>query len=107
MSPIGAKRGRQSWPASEETSMATMQLELTATAVAEPVAVLTTKDVAQMLSLRLDTVKAMQLSHDGPTYTQFADGRVRYSLADVLKYKALRSAAIKRLMHSIRGERHR
>jgi hypothetical protein len=85
--------------------MATMQIELTATATAEPAAVLTTKDVAQMLSLSLDTVRAMRLGHDGPTYTQFADGRIRYSVADVFKFQALRSAAYQRLMNSF-GKRY-
>jgi Helix-turn-helix domain len=80
--------------------MATMQLELTAAPVAEPAAVLTEKDVARMLNLSRDTVRAMQLSHDGPAYTQFTDGRIRYRMADVLKFQALRAAAHKRLMAS-------
>lgn len=58
-----------------------------------------------MLNLSRDTIRAMQLSHDGPAYTQFADGRIRYSLADVLKYIALRAAAHQRLMDSFRGAR--
>ena len=84
--------------------MAAMQLAMIPASVAEPAAVLTVKDVAGMLNLSIDTLKAMQLSHDGPAYTQFADGRVRYSFADVLKFQALRSAAHKRLMDSY-GER--
>lgn len=84
--------------------MALMQFEFTAVSVAASAAVLTVKDVASMLILSVDTLKAMQLSHDGPAYTQFADGRVRYHMADVLKFQALRSAAHNRLMDSF-GER--
>jgi hypothetical protein len=83
--------------------MATMPFDLTAATVAEPAAVLTLKDVACILSLSIDTLKAMQLSHDGPACTQLADGRIRYSMTDVLKFQAQRSAAHKRMMDSFSG----
>ena len=83
---------------------ATLQLIPESTTVADGAAVLTEKDVAAMLNLSRDTIRAMQLSHDGPAYTE-REGRTRYRLADVLKYKALRSAAHKRLMDSF-GKRY-
>ena len=78
----------------------TMQLETIPEPVAEPAAVLTEKDVAGLLNLSRDTVRAMQLGPSDLPYTQLADGRIRYRMADVLKYQALRSAAHVRLMES-------
>lgn len=68
-------------------------------------AVLNENDVARIVNLSLATIRAMQLTGDGPAYARFADGRIRYSLADVLKFQALRSAAHKRLMDSFGGYR--
>jgi hypothetical protein len=85
---------------------ATIQLDVTIPkpAATDGAAALSEKDVAAMLNLSRDTVRAMQLSHDGPTYTQH-EGCIRYRLADVLKYQALRAAAHKRLMDSF-GKRY-
>ena len=84
--------------------MATMQIDvMIPETVADGAAVLNEKDVAAMLNLSRDTVRAMQLSHDGPEYVQLPDGRVRYSIEAVQAWQAQRAAAHKALMASYGG----
>ena len=73
--------------------------------IPEPVtasaAVLTQKDVAGMLNLSRDTLRAMQLSHDGPAYT-CEQGRIRYTREAVREFQVQRHEAHEGLMNSYR-----
>ena len=65
---------------------------------------LTIRDVAQMTAgVSVDTLKAMQLSYDGPEYVQLPDGSVRYTVEAVRKWQALRSEAHRQMMQSFGG----
>jgi hypothetical protein len=82
---------------------ATVQLDVTIPeTVADGAAMLSLCDVAQITRLSVDTLKALNLSGDGPDYTE-DHGQIRYTLAAVREFQAQRSTAHKRLMESYGG----
>jgi hypothetical protein len=82
--------------------MATANLAVIRESSAPEGALLGEREVSQRTGVRLETLKYLWLIGDGPAYTE-EHGRVRCTMAAVMKWQAERRAAHARLMASYRS----